>query len=369
VASVLGQKVLLRTEKGPLFPNLYTFLVGHAGSGKTLSIHSALSFIRKVRDISNTKTIHIAPTSMTMASLVDALNEAVVVAHPEPAYNSLIIGADELSAFMHDWRQANELVAGLTTFYDCVPYSQSRRTSALRIHIDNPQLNILTGSTPSNLMKFIPEFAWQQGFCSRSMFIYSEERSITDILPMEKRPVRELPPNMIADLKLISELKGEFGYEKEFAEAHFAWKKAGCDPAPKHPKLEDYNTRRQSHILKLAMVANIDRGDPTMMLTTEDWRQAMSWLIEAECLMVEMFRHGNDGVDGRIMDEAKHFVDKAGKKGVPERALVNFLRQRVNANAIVNIISIMVKSGMIKAELVDPNTDAYWYVTTLPSPE
>src|SRR5215471_3055029 len=147
IAAVLERKVYVKTS-APLYPNLYVFLVGNAGIGKTRPISAAQSFARKIEEL------FLGATSMTMASLVDHLDEAkrTIIQLPDPAieYNSLYVCVDELSAFMDQFDSG--LVAGLTTFYDCVPYSQGRRVHNIRIKIARPQLNILCGTTPSNLI-------------------------------------------------------------------------------------------------------------------------------------------------------------------------------------------------------------------------
>ena len=178
IAAVLEQKVYLQTS-APLYPNLYVFLVGHPGVGKTRTINAAAAFLREIPDF------HLSPTSMSAASLVDALVESKrsIIRLPDPPmeYNSMTICADELSAFMHKFD--DEIIGNLTTFYDVVvPYAQHRRGKEIRIKIKNPQLNILSGTTPSNLIKFMPENAWDQGFTSRVIMVFSDERVINDDL-------------------------------------------------------------------------------------------------------------------------------------------------------------------------------------------
>src|SRR6266567_6432771 len=70
IAGALEQKVYLTTDKGTLYPNLYTFLIGYAGVGKTNAISAALRYLREL------PTFYMGATSMTMASLVDHLTEA-----------------------------------------------------------------------------------------------------------------------------------------------------------------------------------------------------------------------------------------------------------------------------------------------------
>lgn len=344
---MLEQKVWVTTSS-PLYPNLYVFLIGNAGIGKTRAIMVAYSLLREVGDL------HFGATSMTMASLVDHMAEAkrIIIEHPNPAmeYNTLVICADELSAFMDQYDSG--LIAGLTTFYDVVPYSQGRRVKDIRIKINKPQLNILSGSTPSNLLKFVPEFAWDQGFTSRVMLIYSDERPLIDVF---NTPIKEKPKELISDLKSINGLTGQFGWTEEYATAMHNWKLVNYDPQPKHPKLEHYNARRFAHQLKLSMVASVDRGND-LVLTKADFNRAMGWLLEAEANMPAIFETGVSGADSKVMDEILHYIQASGDKGISEHKIVNFARERLPAYAVMQVIDIMEKSGLINAFMQDMNT-------------
>lgn len=315
-------------------------MVGHPGLGKTRAIVAATKFINELPDP------YIAPTSMTMASLVDHLVEAkrTIINLPDPAveYNSLLIAADELSAFMHEY--GNELIAGLTTFYDVVNYGQARRVRDIRVKISRPQLNIMSGTTPSNLIRFIPEFAWDEGFTSRIMLVYADEKPTINVFDT---PAVPMPDEMIYDINVINKLGGEFKWTLEWKTAMNNWKQLKFDPVPTHPKLKYYNERRFSHMMKLSMIASADRSNE-LLLTVEDFNRAMSWMFEAEAYMPEAFRTGAQAFDSKAMDEIKHFV-QSQTNGVTETELVNFVRQRVHSYSILPIIEIMQKSGMIQA--------------------
>ena len=171
---------------------------------------------------------HIAPTSMKMASLVDALLAAkrTIIQLPKPIieFNSMTLLVDEWTAFMHSFD--DELVGGLTTFYDVVvPYEHHRvwRKGA-NIKIDRPQLNILAGSTPSNLIKFMPDFAWDQGFTCRIILVYSGDRFVGDDFASVRRDV---PKEMIHDLKVVYALQGEFKVSPEYQQPSRAMESKG----------------------------------------------------------------------------------------------------------------------------------------------
>lgn len=360
LSAVLEQKVWLQTS-APLYPNLYVFLVGHPGVGKTRTVNAAAGFLREIPDF------HLSPTSMSAASLVDALVEAkrsiIQLPHPPMEYNSMTIMADELSAFMHKFD--DEIIGVLTTFYDVtVPYAQHRRGKDIRIKIKHPQLSILSGTTPSNLLKFMPENAWDQGFTSRVIMVFSDERIITDIFAQEQRG---MPEGMIHDLKVINSLAGPFEVTADYKSAINNWRQLGQPPVPNHPKLTHYCTRRLAHLFKLSMVSAIDRSN-VLILTKDDFNRAMNWLVEAEAFMPDIFRAGATGSDAKAMDEIYHFVliQGSGKKPVPEHKIVNFARERLPAHSVMRALEVMERSGMLKAIALDPKTGARLWGAEVP---
>lgn len=351
VSATLEQKAFLQTSS-PLFPNLYIFLVGHPGVGKTRTVMSAAQFYRQLPEP------HIAPTSMSMASLVDALVDAkrTIINLPNAAleYNSMLICADELSAFMHKFDE--EIIGGLTTFYDVTtPYSQRRRGNDLRILIKHPQLSILSGTTPSNLIKFMPENAWDQGFTSRVIMVFSDERIISD--DFFAHTSRDLPTDMVHDLNLINSLVGQFSATEDFRNAINHWRKLGQGPVPDHPKLIHYNTRRLTHLLKLSMVAAVDQSDQ-LLLTKEAFNRAIGWLLEAEAVMPEIFKAGGTGADARAMDEIFHYVMSSDLKrnGVLEHKIVRFAQERVPAHSVMRVLEVMERSGQLRTIGIDTAT-------------
>jgi hypothetical protein len=308
---------------------------------------------------------HFAPTSMTAASLVDALVEAkrhiVRMGHKDGSleYNAMTITAEELTAFIYKYDA--EMVGILSAFYDVDQYLHTRRGKDIRIKIKHPQLNIISGTTPSNLVTFLPEFAWDQGFTSRVCMIYSDERIIGDDFAKKKTI---LHADLIHDLRVINSLVGEFGIGQDYIDAINNWRAIGEPPKPNHPKLLHYNTRRRVHLYKLSMVAAVDRG--SMRLELRDFNKAFSWLADAEQQMPTIFFAGAVGADAKAMDEIYHFVQTMNRilkgTGVPEHRIVNFARERIPAHSVMRALEVMERSGMIKAISFDKATNARRYI-------
>jgi hypothetical protein len=319
---------------------MYTFIVGHPGVGKSRTIAEARKLCETIEGYP------IGPQSVSKASLVDALKKSRrsvtnVALQISEEYNSLTLFADEWQVTMSEWNK--ELIGGLTTFYDVISsYHEMKRTKELDIKIKAPQLNILAGSTPSQLLSTMPEGSWEQGFTSRAMFIFSDERHINDTAFGK---VEKDSTNLTHDLRVISSLWGQLGNSQEFIEKVDAWRKAGMPPVPNHPKLIHYNSRRFVHLLKLCIVACVDRGKE-LIISVEDYERALGWLIEAEYFMPHLFKAGAGIVDAKAMEEILHFIKERGQ--AEEGEIVRFAQEFVPVMSLQRILQTMASSHMIK---------------------
>lgn len=340
--------MFVSTGKGALFPNLYCFLIAHPGVGKTSTIRRARQYYQTIPEP------YCAPTSLNHATIIDALVKCRRIVRQRDIdldYNSMYITADELTAFIHKYD--DQIIGVMSAFYDPDSYGHWRRGNEIRIQINSPQLNVLCGSTPSNLLKLMPESAWEQGFTSRIIMVFSDERILGDDFAITDS---SLDDNLTHDLRVISSVIGEFKVTAAYRDAVTAWRTAGEPPAPTHPKLLHYTTRRRVHIYKLSMVSAIDRSD-VLLLTKEDFDRALAWLVEAEGTMSEIFKTGAGTTDARAMDEIYHFVltSCAGGRKVPSYKIVHFAKDRIPLHSVDKVISTMEKSGLLKQAGLDPN--------------
>ena len=329
-------------------------LVAHPGVGKTRTINEGRALVQGLPEF------HLAPISMTFASLVDKLvkSKRVLIRPGEDPleYNTMYIAADELGAFISKYD--NEMIDGLANFYYNTPYEQTRRTADIHIKIKSPQVNILCGSTPQNLTDLMPEKAWGQGFTSRLMMVFSDERIIGDDFALEE-PVDF--SDLAHDLGIINSIIGKFEVTEAYRNAVNLWRKMGETPVPNHPKLIHYVTRRREHLYKLSMVSAIDRSN-ALILTEEDFNRAMGWLLEAEDTMTDIFKAGAMNADAAAMDEILHFImiNDHGH-GVGESKIIRFASDRLPMHSILRVIEIMEKSGQITLRGVDRATRMRYY--------
>ena len=307
IAAAIERKVWLKTAKGKLYPNMYIVLVGKAGTGKSLATNTVYECLSELSENGN---IHVAPTSVTKASLIDALDAAErkiirpTATPPIFSFNSLSIVVNELGVFLPAYD--GEFMNTLTDLWDCKNYSETRRTNKININIPAAQLNMFSATTPAYLNGFLPEGAWEHGFMSRVLMIYSGAADFTDMFA-EFEFDSTLWDNLVLDLKSINQMVGELTPTNEVKEALNAWARSGGQPQPTHPKLTDYLSRRPAHLLKLCQIACVASGDG-YEITLDHYAEALDWLTEAEHAIPDIFKAMTTGGDGKVIQEAYHFV-------------------------------------------------------------
>jgi hypothetical protein len=351
VGSMLQQKAWLNVKGSNLYPNLYAILVGPPGIGKSQTIAAVGRYIPE-------KGFHLASTSVTGASLAIEMQEAVIKVDTTTKFderlifNSLLLMPNELSVLIPQY--AHDLVAMLTAFYDCHPYTSSRITRD-PIAIEAPQLSLLAGTTTSHLLGTLPHEAWEQGLMSRTIIIFSNAPEVGEDIFASQRCFTQ---DLAIDMLRIHSLFGQFSVSAEYRAIYNDWRKHGYQPAPTHPRLRHYCARRGAQLLKLSMIASADEGDE-MIITLHHFEKSLKWLIGAEAVMSHTFRDVSSPTT-MAMDEA---LMQINGKTMTEGQVGRFLAARMPATQVPIVISIMVGSGQLKVMGRDQNGQRVFKVT------
>ena len=263
IAGALERKVWVKTMGSYLYPNMYIILVAPPGIGKS-------EVTWRVRELWKGLEGHfVASTSVTKASMMDELAEAsrrIVTNNPHnpvDSFNSLQLCINELGVLIPAYE--NEFMNILTDLWDCKDYSESRRSSRKEpINLKRTQLNMLAAATPSYMNHLLPEGAWDQGFISRTMLIYSGDRQLRSLFA-DDLVDEELFEELKRDLERISNLHGEIQWTADAAKLIDNFHMTGGAPAPSHPKLLSYGVRRTVHLIKLCMVISVSESDQLLV--------------------------------------------------------------------------------------------------------
>lgn len=362
VSAVCERKVWIKNAKGQLFPNQYIILVGPPGIGKSLCTNIAQDFLSEIHTPET--PFFCAPSSVTKASLIDALANAerrVVRPTEIPAvhsFNSLAIVPNEFGVFLPGWD--SDFMNVLTDLWDCKIYSETRRTAKINIKMPRTQLSMLSATTPAYLTTLLPEGAWETGFMSRTICIYSGELIHVDLFA-EFLFDDSIHDSLLSDLRDIHRMWGALEVTDDAREAITSWGLAGGPPIPDHPKLMHYNSRRMAHLLKLCMVACVARSDE-YIVDLEDFAEALDWLTQAERAMPDIFKSMRTSGDARAMDECWHFVYQIWMKKqepIAEHRIVAFLSERTPAHNVARVLGVMEQGGLLEKKFTSVGGTGY----------
>lgn len=348
IAGALERKVWLKAFKRTLYPSLYVLLVAPPGVGKTDAMRNTRAFWEEL------PALKLASHSVSRASLADELKGAErrilnpTLANPLTIFNSLQTCAEEFGTFLTAYE--TEFMSTLNHLWDCIKYTETKRSMKEPINLPNPQLNLLAGTTPAWIGGTLPETAWAEGFSSRLLMVYSGDRIKIDPFAVVETD-DALRAVLVDELQSIHELQGQMEFEENFIELYRNWYMADCPPKPTHPRLEHYIPRRHIHFLKLCMVMSASRSND-LVLRTADFQSAQDLFLEAESTMPEVFKALRAGSDSNILDEVFNFVwttySKEGNKPLSEHRIIQFIQQRVPVEKVVRTLDIMVQSRMLE---------------------
>ena len=348
IAGACERKVFIKSEGSWIYPNLYVILCGPPGVGKSRAFHVCESLWRQIEGH------HTAPVSITKPALMDQLfgahrQEARLLNFDQPdEFHSLLVAVGELSALIPTYD--SDFMNALTYLYDGEHYEERRRSSKLELDIERPQINLLAGTTPGFLSDMLPISAWNQGFLARTFIVFSDVLLKSKLsLDGDLERDANLYNCLLEDIQAIGATVARLTFTAGARARLSAWHEEGIDnDPPNHPRLQHYNTRRLIHMLKLCMIAAVDRG--VTIIGEFDVQTAHNWLTEVEAVMPNIFKAMTSGGDAQVIDECNHFVRtefvRSGRP-IPKVKVMLFLQQRLSVNSVDRAFDLMKRSGMI----------------------
>lgn len=355
MAGALERRVTVKTGRWRTHMNLYVFLVGGPGAGKSI-IDSGEALARDVL-LPGTKTraFHMAPTSTTKASLVDAMEKAqrqvLLKSGQTMTYSSLYSCAEEFGALQakHDL----EYISFLNVLYMNKPwYEERRRVGERHVLIESPTFNFLAGIQPAIMGSIFPEEHWTSGLARRVMMVYSDEDRVID-------PFGDLAASPVGRQSLLDRLgkfmdfQGEVTWSPEAEQLYTRWNLGGQEPKPTHSKLVGYVRERVRNLSKLAGLSAISRtSDPNALILPLDFNRAMAWMFDAERRMPDIFRAMLGKSDNALVEElwlyvSRRYMESKGA-GVSDSDLARFVGERTTIEKVDKIIALAERMHKIR---------------------
>ena len=337
-----------------VFTNLYIFLVGTPGVGKSEALKAGIRLIQYA------EVFNLLPNDLTGSALLDILAEpdfrkrmAEVNGEVNYEYHSAGMFISELGTMIRE----NDLgfMSILSDIYDCpTSYNQIRRgRKAEPIRIPHPQITIVAGTQPGYISSIFPNEAWSQGFMSRVILVHGIEPPVRSLFRKTKIDIK-LEAALVRDLGRISKLEGEYIFSEEAAEFLDYWYLKDCPPKPDSHRLVGYNKRRPILVQKLAIIQRVSRAEPGQMIELHDVENALHMLLEVEAKMPNVFMEMTGRSDIDVIRDFHQcawgqYVAKK-KASLHESILKAWLSTRVPAYQIDKILQTCIQSHIIKRE-------------------
>lgn len=345
IGSAVERRVWSRFGRLTLYPNLFVFLVGPPGTGKTVALEPITQMLRK------SQACLIAPNDITKQGLLDALANSkrggLIEGKPFD-YHYMAIAIRELSNFMPKFDPA--LGGLLTDIFDCPALNeeQKRGQGKESSAIQSPGFSFIVGTATKNLGNSVGPEVMDSGFMARIVMVFSDEQVVPVDMFAEVAADDVMAERIVGGLRKLGELVGPMTWEPATKIALQAFREVQAEGAPMHNQLTQYVTRRWLHLAKLCMVSAL--CDWRMNVTESDFYRASGWLLEAEAYMTEIFKDMVSHADGAIYEELRSQIQlmfMRSRSPVPAQWLYAWLSKRVASSQIPRMIEVAEAGGFI----------------------
>ena len=262
ISAIVGRDNYIPFGHGRIHGNMYTVLIGAAGTRKSTAIGQVTKLLKlagyhnfaadrtsKEKFIADLQKLNERPRE-----LADVLTADLDVLTDDKVPAELLIAADELQDFMG---QSNlDYITMLGVLWDSKETYEHRTKNAKSSKIHKPYVSLLGGSTQTGFSAAFPPEIVTQGFLSRLLLIYGERTARRIAFPAD---------NTHDSSELVELLKAVMLSKRGAVTLAPTAKKLATeiyniDYTLHDVRFESYDQRRYTHMLKLALICAKMRG-------------------------------------------------------------------------------------------------------------
>jgi hypothetical protein len=360
VAGALQRKVFIDQGRYKIYPNFFIVFVADAGViQKSTTINTAMNLLKKVPDI------NFAPNATTWEGFIKFMEEAhqadgeLSLESANTKTSAVTISASELSTFLDP--QNKSMLSALTQLWDCEDVFVKLTKFSGTEQIEQPCVNLIGGTTPSWMRDSFDRWSREGGFVSRTIFIFGDKKRQLVAFPKRHRQVNEdeVKRKLVADLVAIQQIRGEFVLDPEVYELGEAWyeKHYELTQRPDYVESSGFKDRKQTHILKLAMVLSAAKRN-TGRITKEDWAEAVGLIDEAEADFPRAFASTEERGELRPFYELEAAIKKHGE--IDKQKLLSRYTSKFTLREMQAALDSLRASGKVESMNTATSTVYKW---------
>ena len=319
LGAYLGRDLYFNHGHFNIYPNMYCMLIGNPGTRKS----TAIKVMKSVMKLAGYTTIAANKTSkekfmldlsegigsvesdsMTADEMLDKNLWGDSIDSKPPS--ECFIMADEFNNFIGTGNL--EFISLLTELWDYEGSFSNKIKTGKSIHISNPTISILGGSTPTSFSTTFPAEIFGQGFFSRLLLIYGE--------PNGKKITFPTPPTSEATADIVSALQrvkiASFGATTLNSTAKNLLNKIyieGNCGVGEDVRFESYYSRRFNHLMKLCIIVSAARY--AKEITEIDVVHANTVLTHTEYLMPKALGEFGKAKNSDVSHKIVSIIDNA----------------------------------------------------------
>lgn len=357
IASALRRKAYLKWGPMTFYPNMYIVLVGPSGKcRKGTAMSMGAEFLKELG-------VHVAAEAITREALIRELKESSdmdtdlgLQGTGAPTkfdmHASLTIYSQELVVFLG--KRNEQLISDLTDWYDCRDKWIYRTKNMGTDDIQGVWVNLIGATTPSLIRQAFPQDAIGGGLASRIIFVFEDEKSKVVPFPFLPEEALAIKEDLIHDIHLISDLRGNWIPSKEFLNAWKDWyiKAEANPPFDGDINFDGYVQRRPNHILKLCIIlaasensTTVDKNGITRPLITESiLNRAVDLLTRTELKMPRTFESYGSASNAEVTSWIMAFLAREGST-TDKKLMSVFMNHLSNEAELLEILKKLVKAN------------------------
>lgn len=256
-----------------VYPNLYVMLVGPAGNRKT-------SATRFTRDLLRDVKVPIASSSVSREALGDQMKSR------GGDTQAISVVNNEFASFIAT--SGDTMVEFLTDIFDCDKNFEHGTRGSGVVKIEKPFLTMFTGAIPEWIANTFDATFIEGGFASRTIFINENKVRFRNARPQMTESMRRTRESLVRDLEQIMTLQGIYEWTPEADEWFDHWYEQVYPKQRFDRKLAGYRSRKPLHMIKVAMLLALDKGDE-LTITRHHFEEALKQIELIEPKMIEAF--------------------------------------------------------------------------------
>lgn len=356
IASCLRRKVWIDMKRFRWHPSFYIVFVAPPGIvSKTTTMDLGMDLVKQVPGVK------FGPDVVTWQALVTAFAAAQEdFQHGEDwvPMSPLTLASGEFGNLLNP--QDRDMVNLFITLWDGrSSFEKVTKGSGTDI-VSAPWINMVACTTPHWIADNMPAATVGGGFTSRCVFVYADKKENFVALPDEhSRPDHtEFAGRLAADLEHISvNLVGGYTIPEDARVWIRAWYEklwTAEAPARSDEQLNGYLARKQTHMMKLALILAVSRGDE-QVITLVDFMLADKMLEATEPNLDKVFSR-----IGRTEEslQAERFVAYVKRSGaVPYQTAYRFVYTHFpDLRDFEGMLEGSIRSGQVKMQYTGNST-------------